>query len=103
MIDVVLDLRRHCIETAIKRCRNAAMTCYFSSSDYPVQLEAHIDLLGRALQTLDFGALRRTCPLLGGGTREQARLIERPDGGFEILIAGHRILPPAILQPSSPD
>jgi hypothetical protein len=65
--EVVLDLRRHCIETACRRQYNRAVSGYFGKSPDHRRLERDIDLLQKALETVDFGELRRLHVELAGG------------------------------------
>ena len=95
-MDILLDLRHHCVETALKRCRNAAISSYFKSGTGQPELEARIELLGQALQRFDFAALRKRWPVLSGGTNDPVRLVQRPGGKCEIQAGRIRILPPAV-------
>jgi hypothetical protein len=64
---LTLDLSRHCIQTATRRCYEQRMAQYFRSEASRDSLAQEIDLLQRALETLDFGALRSRWPALAGG------------------------------------
>ncbi len=66
---IMLDLSRHCIQTALRRCYETRVARYFKSDAPQDVLETEIDLLQRALETLDFGALRSRWPALAGGHR----------------------------------
>lgn len=96
-MEILLDLRHHCIETALKRRRNAAISRYFKAAENRLDLEAQIDMLGRALQTFDFSALRRRWPVLAGGSDYPVRLVTSGNGKLEIQVAQLRVIPPADL------
>jgi hypothetical protein len=64
---LTLDLSRHCIQTATRRCYEQRMAQYFRSEASRNALGQEIDLLQRALETLDFAALRSRWPALAGG------------------------------------
>ena len=65
-VQIALDLRRHCIETEIKRLYNRKVSRYFKQAEDREQLEAEIELLKTALETFDFGRLRSEHPPLAG-------------------------------------
>lgn len=68
-MDIRLDLSRHCIETEIKKQYNKAVSAYFKAGKQEKQqLEPTIDVIHRALETLDFSHLRSQYPPLAGGT-----------------------------------
>lgn len=82
-----LDLTRFCIETACRRRHNRAIGAYFSDPPNGERLAQEIELLGRALEELDFGALRRDHRVLCGGRsgeillgQDESRLILWIDG-----------------------
>ncbi len=55
---IVLDLKRHCIETEMKRCTNAAISRYFKADSEKTDLEYEIALLQLAHRAFDFLQLR---------------------------------------------
>ncbi|MEJ2165894.1 MAG: hypothetical protein P8X90_10220 [Desulfobacterales bacterium] len=68
-MDIPLDLSRHCIETEIKRQYNKAVSAYFKAdAKEKHRLESTIEVMRRALGTLDFADLRTQYPPLAGGT-----------------------------------
>jgi hypothetical protein len=79
---VVLDLSRHCIQTALRRRYEDRLAQYFKPGSDRGALEAEIALLQDALETLDFGALRSRWPPLAGGQPLPV----------DLRRAGHRIL-----------
>jgi len=68
-MDIRLDLSRHCIETEIKKQYNKAVSAYFKAGmDEKPDLESTIEVVRRALETLNFSHLRTQYPPLAGGT-----------------------------------
>jgi hypothetical protein len=76
-----LDLSRHCIQTASRRCYEKALSECLRSKGESGNLESRVDLLQQALETLDFSLLRSRWPELAGGctanvglSREKGRI-----------------------------
>ncbi len=68
-MDIRLDLSRHCIETEIKKQYDKAISAYFKAGmEEKCRLEMTIELIRRALETLNFSHLRTQYPPLAGGT-----------------------------------
>ena len=68
-MDIQLNLTRHCIETEIKRQYNKAVSAYFKADAKEKQrLQSTIEVMRRALETLNFSHLRTQYPPLAGGT-----------------------------------
>lgn len=68
-MDIRLDLSRHCIETEIKKQYNQAVSAYFKAdAKEKHRLEPTIEVMRRALETLQFSHLRNQYPPLAGGT-----------------------------------
>jgi hypothetical protein len=61
-----LDLSRHCIQTATRRCYEKTLTECLRSKRENHDLERRVDLLRQALETLDFSLLRSRWPELAG-------------------------------------
>jgi hypothetical protein len=91
-VELILDLRRHCIETAIRRRYDQALGAYFKDESARPQIENAIELLLEALETLDFPTLRGTYRPLAGKTETPVTLSRDPQGHLSIHIDGH-ILP----------
>jgi hypothetical protein len=69
VMDIRLDLSRHCIETEIKKQYNQAISSYFGAgAEEKRRLEPTIEVIRRALETLNFSHLRTHYPPLAGGT-----------------------------------
>ncbi len=73
---VELDLSRHCIQTATRRCYETLVAAYFKAGAGRSDLEPRIGLLHQALETLDFPALRSRWPELAGGRAVKASLLQ---------------------------
>jgi hypothetical protein len=80
MEEIQLDLRRHCVETEIKKLYNLALGAYFKLGADKPGLEGRIGLLTLALEGFDFPALRGRYPDLCGGGWQPVVLFEDPDG-----------------------
>ena len=85
---LTLDLSRHCIETEIKKRHNRCISRYFKKNGERPAIEAELDLLGQALATLDFGALRIRHPALNGHSDATVVLTREDDGRLAIRING---------------
>lgn len=92
-VTIRLDLTRHCIETACRRAHNRAIGAYFANPEHGEHLAQEIELLVRALEAFDFGALRRDHRQLCGGGSGEIFLGE--DGSRLVLwIDGQIVAPP---------
>jgi len=67
VIQIELNLSRHCIATEVKRLHNRRISDYFKGRGEKGVLETEIYLLARALEELDLPALRGHHPRLAGG------------------------------------
>jgi hypothetical protein len=94
-MNIPLDLTRHCIETAIKRRRNAAISSYFRTRDRENILEAEIALLGQALEVFDFNRLRSQWPALSSHSDAMVTLTRGPASQPIIVLDTILIVPPA--------
>ncbi|HMA66218.1 MAG TPA: hypothetical protein VKO20_00230 [Desulfosalsimonadaceae bacterium] len=88
-----LDLRRHCIETEMKRQYNKALSQYFkAATDAERQpLETRIEMLQKGLENFDFNHLRAGYPELRGDMEAEITLAAQQDNPPLILINGERI------------
>jgi hypothetical protein len=80
VVEIQLDLRRHCVETEIKKLYNLTLGAYFKPNADKPGIEARIRLLTRALAGLDFAELRSRYPDLCGGGSQPVVLFEDPEG-----------------------
>ncbi|MBT8343008.1 MAG: hypothetical protein HKP58_06545 [Desulfatitalea sp.] len=91
MAELKLDLTRHCVETAIRRSYNQAVSDYFraNKASQPM-LETIIDMTRQALETLDFKQLRGSYAPLAGHSDKPVVLMHHA-GRLAILIDGDAI------------
>ena len=88
-----LDLSGHCIQTALRRRYEKRVAQYFKSKADRDAMETEIDLLQRALETLDFGVLRSRWPALAGG-RQLSVSLRLAEDRILIELAGETIRAP---------
>lgn len=88
-MEITLNLRRHCIQTAIKQKYNRLIADYFRSpAENQAIMESEIALLKTALENLDFGRLRSEFPALQGGGPEKISLGAGTDNTLFISVNG---------------
>ena len=85
---IPLDLKKHCIQTAIKRKYNQQISKYFSlkQEENPEIIESEIALLKDALEKLDFCYLRSTYRELQGGGDDEIILSANSDNQITIWV-----------------
>lgn len=77
--EIELDLRKHCIETAIKRLHSRLLSEYFRNREGNVEIEEKLSLLQKAMRRFDFSALRTERKELAG--KSDARITLTDNGG----------------------
>lgn len=92
---IELDLRRHCIETELKRRTNLAISRYFKADSGKKNLEAEIALLEKTLRMFDFQRLRSQWPLLSGGSGHRVYLVRDAVGVPMLSFENTIVTPPA--------
>jgi len=90
---IPLDLRHHCIQTALKRLFESHMNRYFSNADARKPLEPLLDALGDILSSWDFAALRSLGQGLEGGHPVVVHLVLPEDGAPFLEVSGKRLDP----------
>lgn len=90
-MNIPLNLRRHCIETEIRRQYNQCLSRYFRPDADKPRLEEQIELFRLALEQWDFRKLRSQCPELTGHQDAEIVLSVSPDGETVILVDGQRV------------
>jgi hypothetical protein len=88
VVEIQLGLRRHCVETEIKKLYNLALGAYFKPGVDKPGLEARIGLFTLALESFDFLALRDRYPDLCGGGSQPVVLFEDPVGVPRLRVRG---------------
>ena len=87
-MEIELDLRKHCIETAMKRCYNRLLSEYFRSKRGDTESEEKLALLQKALSCFDFSALRTIRRELAGESAARITLSGNGDSLPGIAIDG---------------
>ncbi len=90
-MEIELNLRHRCIESAIKKEYNQSMSDYFKRSGHSI-LEEKIDLCKRALEILDFKKLRSNYSELCSGTDSNVVLFLDSTGKIHISINQLKIM-----------
>lgn len=72
-MEIELNLKNHCIASEIKKLYNRSVSTYLKKAHYlkpddTVPVEETIELLKKALETLDLPGLRNKHPVLAGKT-----------------------------------
>ncbi|MDA3897489.1 MAG: hypothetical protein PF482_15240 [Desulfobacteraceae bacterium] len=90
---IILNLKKHCIQTAIKRKYNQLISNYFklNPTENTEIIESEISLLKEALENFDFSWLRTTYPELQGGGADKIQLTGSPEKNITISINGRTI------------
>ena len=86
MIEISLDLSKHCIHTETRRVYDQLVTACFASHAIDKSTEAQLELLKQALETLDFQKLRSEYPELAGGSEHEVILAADDLGQIMIKI-----------------
>jgi hypothetical protein len=92
---IQLDLKRHCIETEIKRRHEAAMSRFFRKVEEKKQTEGELMLLEDALKAFVFPELRNRWPFLAGG--EEIEVLSHTGRERYPLPGGWQLLYPAAI------
>jgi diadenosine tetraphosphate (Ap4A) HIT family hydrolase len=83
---LLLDLKKHCVQTEIRRQYEKDMAAYFRADAVQrKQLERRLILLEAALKTLDFARLRSENPVLAGGSSAVVFLKQEKSGPAVIV------------------
>ncbi len=89
---MTLDLSKHCIETEIRRLYNRSVSLYLKLGKAEPQLEADIEMLKTALESLDFPSLRSAYRQLAGHSGDCViELGSRGDGSVAVILDGKEI------------
>ena len=91
MLEIDLDLRKHCIETAIKRSYSRLLSEIFRSKEGDSESEEKLDLLQKALTCFDFSSLRAVHKELAGKSDARIVLTGSGDNPPAIIIDGRPI------------
>ena len=94
-MEIILSLKKHCIETAAKKSYEQLIQSYFKNKgDDPSVLEARIDALKFFIERADFARLRTDYPELSGNVQLPITLsIPEEFESMEIVMKDKRIQP----------
>ena len=91
-LHISLDLRKHCIETEIRRLHNQSIGAYFKAdANEKPALEPRIELLEKALKTFDFNHLRSTYPPLAGGGKAEVALVSESNDDLGLIVERQKV------------
>jgi hypothetical protein len=90
-LKINLNLRKHCIETEIRRLYNRSVSEYFKSGRDKERLEKKIDALKTLLEKSDFNRLRSSCSELAGHSDAETVLLIEDDRCALVLSNGEKI------------
>jgi len=79
-----LNLKKHCVETELKRLYNRSLSEYFKPGCNREQLEKIIAVLKTVLGNSNFSHLRSTYPELSG--KSEANIVLTTDGQNHVVI-----------------
>lgn len=88
---IELDLRHHCIETAVKKQYNKSISQYFKTGSDKNKLEKQIDILKTVLEKCDFTHLRATYSELAGHCQANAAIRTDTQNRITIVLNGRQI------------
>ena len=93
MIQIPLDLAKHCIETETRRVYEQLVRSCLSSHGIEKSTEAQLEILKQALETFNFQKLRAGYPELMGGSEHKVALATDDGGRIVIMIDARKINP----------
>ncbi len=88
MSEIEIDIRFHCIETAVKRSYNRLLYEYLRNKGGDVESEKKLDLLQKALTDFDFPSLRAAHKELAGKSGARVILTDTEGNLPGIIING---------------
>ncbi len=90
---IKLNLKKHCVETELKRLYNRSLSQYFKSGSNQEQIEKIIDVIKTVLKNSNLSNLRSTYPELAGKSEANIVLTTDRQDQVVILINGLEINP----------
>ncbi len=91
MLEIELDLRKYCIETATKRFYNRLLSEYFRNKGGDAKSEEKLALLESVLTCFEFSSLRSSHKELAGNSHARITLLDHGDDPPGITIDGRCI------------
>jgi hypothetical protein len=92
-MEIHLNLKTHCIETAIKRTYEQAIRQYFKPDADKFELEERIEILRTALNSLTFSRLRSRYPELSAGSTARVMICTDADRNIFLKFNDNMIAP----------
>ncbi len=90
---IKLNLKKHCVETELKRLYNRSLSQYFKSGSNQKQIEKIIDVIKTVLENSNISNLRSKYPELSGNSEADIVLTTDRQDQVVILINGLEINP----------
>jgi plasmid maintenance system killer protein len=91
LMQIKLDLKHHCIETAVRKLYNKSISQYFKTDSDKKKLEKQIDILKTVLEKGDFTHLRSTHRELAGHCQVNAAIRVDTQNRITLLLDGRPI------------
>jgi len=90
---IKLNLKKHCVETELKRLYNRSLSQYFKPGSNQEQIEKIIDVIKTVLENSNISNLRSNYPELAGKSEADIVLTTDRQDQVVILINGLEINP----------
>ena len=90
---IKLNLKKHCVETELKRLYNRSLSQYFKPGSNQKQIEKIIDVIKTVLENSNISNLRSKYPELSGNSEADIVLTTDRQDQIVILINGLEINP----------
>jgi hypothetical protein len=90
---IKLNLKKHCVETELKRLYNRSLSQYFKPGSNQKQIEKIIDVIKTVLENSNISNLRSKYPELSGNSEADIVLSTGRQDQIVILINGLEINP----------
>ena len=82
---IKLNLKKHCIETELKRLYNRNLSQYFKPGCNQKQIEKIIDVIKTVLENSNISNLRSKYPELSGNS--EANILLKTDRQYQVVIS----------------
>jgi len=92
-MNIKLNLKKHCVETELKRLYNRSLSQYFKPGSNQKQIEKILDVIKTVLENSNISNLRSKYPELSGNSEADILLSTDRQDQIVILINGLEINP----------
>jgi predicted nucleic acid-binding protein len=92
-MNIKLNLKKHCVETELKRLYNRSLSQYFKPGSNQKQIEKILDVIKTVLENSNISNLRSKYPELSGNSEADILLSTDRQDQLGILINGLEINP----------